>query len=356
MHGGSIAVLTCLALCACVEPDPLYCTWDGPCPFGHVCSLPARECVPLFPDLCPGDGAAVETRTADLQGFATSALKLPSPALGFSLDIDGDSRPDNQLKAVIGALAAAFDLQGPVDAAVQAGTTVLLIELQAPGLDYGCARASLSLAQKTLTPPRFNGSDTFVRDTSSPPAVLWGRLIEGKMSSVLPRDQRRGPVQGLPLALALTMGTLPLPLYGVHVQGIVSPSGILDGEIHGVIHKTDIDDQIVPAVARVLTEQVRQDPMSSTAETIIRLFEDLMGLEASQKKCMDTPNKCCATPATRMTCEILPEEVRQNPIVGNVLAPDVEVFEGDAWGPVPRGTMKDAMSVGFGFTAVKATF
>lgn len=289
--------------------------------------------------------------------FATSAIKLPFPATSYSIDIDGDGRADNQLKALIGAFASAnFDLQGPVDRAVQAGELVLLPDLQAADVSNGCAKLTVFAAQKGMTPPRFDGTDVFAANGAVLPTLLSGAISGGKLTTIEPRDMKPGDVQVLPLNLPFANGILPMSIYGAHVQGNVTAAGVMSGEIHGVIRKTDIDMQVIPAVAQLLTDQIRKDPMGSTTETIIRLFEDPAGNPASKAKCMNTPEKCCATPANRAkTCEIVPAEVKSNALIGNVLAPDVQVFQNGNWSPVPKGVDKDAMSVGLGFTAVKAS-
>ncbi|MCS6913389.1 MAG: hypothetical protein RMK29_02480 [Myxococcales bacterium] len=289
--------------------------------------------------------------------FATNSIKLPTSAMSYALDIDGDMRPDNQLRAIVGAISSAnFDLQGPVDKSVADGEAVILVDLVASDLMNGCAKATLYLANRPMGKPKFDGTDSFTINTAQKPTVLYGKITAGKMSSILPKDQKNDQVQTIQVKLPLAMGELPLTLYGVHAQGNVTEREIKGGELHGVIRKADIDTQIIPAVASLLTDQIRKNPTGSATETIIRLFEDTMGNEASKKKCMMTPAKCCSTPATRQTCEILPDEVRSNALIGNVLAADVQVFQDGMWNPVPKGTMKDAMSVGLGYTAVRANF
>ena len=310
-------------------------------------------------DMNAGDECSPDKISGAEYKFATSAIKLPSSATSFSIDIDGDGRrADNQLKAIIGAIASAnFDLQGPVDKAVKDGEAVILMNVQATDLMNGCAKATLALAKEGMTPPKFDATDMFALDPSQPPAVLYGKITAAKLSTILPKDQRVDQVQKFQLILPLANGNLPLAIYGAHVQGNVTAAGVMSGEIHGVIRKTDIDNQIIPAVAQPLTDQIRKDPMGSTTETIIRLFEDEAGNPASKAKCMNTPEKCCKTPANRAkTCEIVAEEVRSNALIGNVLAADIQVFQGDTWSPVPMGMNKDAMSVGLGFTGTKATF
>jgi hypothetical protein len=69
---------------------------------------------------------------------------------------------------------------------------------------------------------------------------------------------------------------------------------------------------------------------------------------------MADANKCCHT--NPKTCVILPEEVMAS-AVGGVLSPDVQVFDAnDKWAPVPGGKGKNGLSLGLGFTAIKATF
>src|SRR5581483_11782358 len=123
---------------------------------------------------------------------------------------------------------------------------------------------------------------------------------------------------------------------------------------HGVIRKKDIDGQIIPAVATLLTGMINKDPMGSTTGTIIRLFED-MSSDVSKNKCK-VEKDCCAKSPT--TCKILPEEVASNPLIGNVLSPDVQMFaaDGTTWQPTPKGATKDSLSVGIGFTSVKANY
>jgi hypothetical protein len=109
-------------------------------------------------------------------------------------------------------------------------------------------------------------------------------------------------------------------------------------------------------VAAQITARIRQSPASEFAAQLARIFEDPVNIEASREKCARTPEKCCQKPETRATCEILPEELRKNALIDNIFRPDVQLFRGPAWAPVPRGQDKDAMTVGIGFSAVPAIF
>lgn len=369
-----VLLLTLVGVAGCEKEEG--CATDKDCKADRVCDARLRLCVDPGPggsfldggvDDGPGvqrDGASSMPDCTDVgpmpmgYQFATSVIKLPTSATNFSTDIDGDGRADNQLKAIIGAIASAnFDLQGPLDAAVKAGELVLLADVRATNLVNGCAEITLSTARPAVMPPRYDGTDTFAIDFTQPQAVLRGRLVDGQLSTKSPKDLRGLEVQKLLVPLPFVTSLVPMTLYGVHFQGALGIQGLTGGQLHGVIRKTEIDTQIIPAVAQLLTNQIRKDPMGSTTETIIRLFEDEAGNPASKAKCTNTPEKCCKTPANRTkTCEIVAEEVRTNALIGNVLAADVQVFQGDIWSPVPKGTSKDAMSLGLGLSGPKATW
>ena len=38
------------------------------------------------------------------------------------------------------------------------------------------------------------------------------------------------------------------------------------------------------------------------------------------------------------------------------LEPDVQMFQDGVWSPMPEGTAKDSVSIGFGISAVQASF
>lgn len=159
--------------------------------------------------------------------------------------------------------------------------------------------------------------------------------------------------------------TLPLALRGAHVEGTLAMEGgilkIKNGVIHGVLAQKDIDGQIVPLVANLLTDLIHKDTKmgvpGDTAKAIIGLFEQKTGA-ASKAKCMANAADCCGFTgmAHPDTCKIVAQEVKDSSI-GGVLSPDVQVLDDQGnWKPVPGGKMLNGMSVGLGFTSVKASF
>jgi hypothetical protein len=305
------------------------------------------------PDLAPACGGPVYK-------YATNALRLPTNANAYSIDIDGDGRADNQLKNLLSAISAAgFDLQTAMDQSVADGQVVLLGALAAEDLtNIACARLDLNEAQPRAGAeprPKYDGTDTFKVAAGKMPAQLRGEIKTAQLDTTQPPRLAADDVPRLEIGLPLFIGTfVRLPLYGVHVQGKVDQRGVTTGQIHGVIRKEDIDKRVIPSIAEALTQIIRSDPMSATTRTLIQLFEDTADNPVSKTKCDTMPMACCAKSPT--TCTILPEEVAGNALIASLLAPDVQVFDGMKWKPVPRGTQKDAMSVGLGFTAVKASF
>lgn len=297
---------------------------------------------------------------------ATNKLIVPSTAMSYSYDIDGDGRPENQLKNLINTvMLAGLSLQDPIDQAVAKGQAVILMDLKTPDLtNASCSQASLSLAEApaAMAPlPKFDGTDTFKTATGIMQVKLYGDIKAGKLNTVPPKDQTAATEQKIDIELPLAGANLRLAIHGAHIEGEVkvekSPSGadilkVNKGAIHGVISKNDIDTVIVPTVATLLTDMVNKDPMGDTAKAIIGLFESKTGA-TSKAKCMVDADCCAKSPKT---CKILPAEVTESAI-GGVLSPDVEAFDAQGkWGPKAGGKNYNGMSVGLGFTAIQASF
>ncbi|MCS6913813.1 MAG: hypothetical protein NZ890_11305 [Myxococcota bacterium] len=289
--------------------------------------------------------------------YATRAIQLPDQKL-FAIDIDGDGRPDNQLRSVVRTIAAAgFDLDAQLAAALAAGSGIVLAEVRPLGLASGPVTVSLHSAAPPMpgaARPRFDGTDRFAVLPGQVPTLLSGRLEGNQLQTLLPREQTTATLARFELRLPVGGAVLPLTAYGVHLQGTISPQEITEGELHGVVRAQDIEAQVIPAIAALVTFQINHFPMAQATESIVRLLED-PGHPVTQRKCM-VARDCCQRVADRPTCKILPEEVRDNPVVAAVLRPDVQVFDGDQWRPIPGGANKNALSLGIGYTAVKARF
>lgn len=288
--------------------------------------------------------------------YVTSQIVLPGTANHFKLDFDGSGKPLNALDSLVAAVGVAgFDLQTPLDDAVKKGSAVFLIDVQAQDLMNGCAKATLNLAQAPKDPPKYDGSDTFMVRTDQSAAVLYGTITTGQLDTTRPPKQTPDMVQKIQINLPLAQAALTLTLYGAHIDGAITANGIMKGELHGAIRKKDIDNDIIPSIATLLTDQVHKKPTDSSTKAIVMLFED-MSNPVSKDKCTKNMADCCAT--NPMTCKILPEEVKSSSLIQSVLMPDAQLFDQDGvtWKPVAKGPNKDSLTVGLGFTAVKANF
>lgn len=308
-------------------------------------------------------GASFTCRGTDSPGvtykLVTDSLILPKTgATGtYTYDFDGDGRLENKLRNLIQAVAlAGLDLQTSVDAAVASGATLQLASLTTSDfMSSTCSGFLVVPAKPTLSPPKFDGTDVLDK-VMTPASTLIGTISAGKLSTKASKDLAAAEDSPIELSLSLSGMTLTLPLHGLHIEGTLERTGTLvrikQGVLHGVISATDLDMRLIPAIADQITRLINSDPMSSTTMTLIGLFEN-MANAVTKTKCM-TASKCCKT--SPATCVILPQEIKMS-VIGGVLAPDVEVFDGGgAWKPVPGGRSPNAMTLGVGFTAVTASF
>jgi len=313
----------------------------------------------------PMDAVCTEAQVTGTDSkYATSRLLLPKStgAMAYAYDLDGDGKTENQLKTLISAVTlAGLDLQGDVDKSVAGGNAVILADLKTADLmSSACSGLTLSLAKApaAMAPlPKFDGSDTFEVGTVMG-IKLFGKIDGGKLNTLASSKQDPTNEQHIELQLPIGNGALlPLAIRGVHIEATIGMDKgqpvLQNGAIHGVISKKDIDGKIVPTVATLISKMINDKPTDSNTMTIISLFED-QTKPASMAKCAADMNKCCHTNPAK--CVILPAEVMASAI-GGVLSPDVQTFDdNDAWHPVPGGKGKNGMSLGLGFTGIKASF
>jgi hypothetical protein len=155
-------------------------------------------------------------------------------------------------------------------------------------------------------------------------------------------------------------------VHGGRIQFTRSAGGLIAGQINGAIKNSDVQNSVVPTLAKALTKQVQSGfGMMSTNQQLLDIF-DTGGTDSTPPSgCLNsdgTPS-CknsapgaaafgqCAQKADHIisTCE-----VATNSLIKNVLTPDVQMFQNGVYAPSAANTMKDSLSVGVGFTAVPA--
>lgn len=288
--------------------------------------------------------------------FVANQLTLPSITRSYAGDMDGDGSTDNRFHTLFSGLqAVGFDSQTLVNNMATNGRGMTLVEMSGSGQREGCsATMRMQAAEHPAAPPRYDGKDTFTPRSGSPAVSLSGSVSDGVLGTTSPTQLQASEVTPLRISVTLVEGvSVPLDLYGVQLQGAVSDSGTMEGEVHAVLRKQDIDEQVIPAMAQALTAKVNKEPDGALAQTIVSFFED-QDSTTSKAKCDSEPARCCArNPAT---CDLSAEELRENSTLMQFLEPDVQMFQNGSWKPTPGGTAKDSLSIGFGLSAVQASF
>jgi hypothetical protein len=264
--------------------------------------------------------------------YAANTMTLPTGPTQLAIDLNGDGMKDNRLGQIVGALTfAKIDAQSTTQLAVTKGSAVLLFdEVSTDATQQSAKNAGAQFVSgvKTMMPPNFDGHDTFV--ASGTPAQFYGNITAGTFTSDSPVTTTTPVSFTLSLPLVEGQDPLVLPITAGYITFTADASGkITGGQLNGGVKKSDIDGSIVPTVAALLTAQIKADP----ANTTLASFDS---------------NKDGTVTAA---------EVAANPTISPFLAPDVQLFDSTgAYAPNKANTTKDSLSIGIGFTAVKATW
>ncbi len=307
---------------------------------GNVNQAPDAMVVPdvLIPDASPDAPVATAHR------WVIDGQRIPTTnpeAQMFGLDLNGDMVVDNQLGSVFAALnSQGFEIQGATDTAISRGTILMLGEAQVGGPGGPTAATFTLYTGANPQPPAcMSASDPVCR-----------RHLQGNASF----DLAAGSPVDPPLAGTLANGTLlagpghlhvsimfglatstpiTVELLGARVRlQTVSATSLGQSVIAGGISMTERDTKLIPAIHQTAVAAVAADCTStvppdcgcaagSTGRTYLSLFD-----------------------TTPKDCVISLQEISGNSLIQSLLAPDV-TLEG-----------QQALSLGFGVTAVKATF
>jgi hypothetical protein len=339
--------------------------------------------------------------------YVSDSIKLPtspteSQMYGIDLDDDPQNRPDNLLGSILATLASQdVDLQAQVDEGVTRGELVLLHEIQADdfitwptggwqvflGSDFGvpsAANCDPAMGPVDNACPKFDGTDTFTVDPTGP--------TDAKMAGIIAGGRFVGGPAKVTLKLAITDtgDPLQLDLIGARIEADVTATGITNAKLGGAITKTDIDTQVIPNVATLVSSTIAEDPgcmmtppmCGSSAQTLLDLFDH--GVACTEETTADVcPAEApdCDIPAGMTeglcTCATAPDcagnlagdmqvtvaELVTDELISSILAPDVDLLNCGADAPqtcdtyAPRQDgVKDSVSMGVGFSGVNASF
>ena len=326
--------------------------------------------VPLAFGACGGGGSSsgecTATTGSNKSQYVVNAVMVPQQRSDYAIDLTGDGRVDNQLGNIIGALTGqGLDVQSGVDMATADGTLILLMSESSTDSMFqndNCATSVVQIGQST-TMPDFSGMGHFTVDTTQQGGTFNGPIKVGKFDSA-PPSTTKDPVT-VSIELPLVAGAEPvlLKVQGAHLQYTRGADGkITGGQLNGGIKSDDVQMNIIPAVAMILSNKLMNDnPQTSTDMQIASIFDN--GGKA------DTTGKCtnvCVNPSYGPRpgmCAMAKDniidtcEVSTAGLIQNVLAPDVQMFDASGnYAPNKDNTMKDSLSLGMAFTAVGATF
>jgi hypothetical protein len=289
----------------------------------------------------PGETGPIilETHT-----YVMASQQIPTDntsARTLSLDINGDGTSDNQLGMVMATLSSqGFDTQANTTKAVQQGQILMLVEIGANGFGGGPGTFTTRLGTDPVPAPCAGAADT-----------VCGQHLQGTGTFQIAADaERTDPLIGSfasdTLLTSFPAGTLQIQttfftpdpitmdLGGAQIRASgVSEKQVTSGVIAGAITQSDLNTKVLPQMQTSIMASVVRDctqltsppdcgcAQGSPGKTMIGLFDT-------------APQNCAITVA----------ELQGNSLLQSLLAPDVTV------------NGQQALSFGFGFTAIAGTF
>ncbi len=309
--------------------------------------------------------------------FATNSLLVPTSATeatrdGLDLDMLGPQRPDNALGNVLATLRGQ-GIDTGCDADVADGSILLLDSIQAADLHSGDAGWHIYLGDPPAQPPKFDGTDRFDVDRSGP-------SLTGHGAAYVAGTITNGHFVGGPgsLRVALPFGCdniVWVDLVGARMQADLTDASC-SGKLGGAISKVEVDETVIPALTAAMNTMVAKCPSphecTGEARTLLELFDigvacvSNAGCPADATMCMPAGSKMkctCGLDACggELTADgvITVEEMLANPLIKALFAPDVDLLDHDGAfqeDPHKRDGVKESMSLGVGFTCVKASY
>ena len=281
----------------------------------------------------------------DHHGYVVSKVNVPADngqVDSFSLDLGGlrssalDGTPENKIGGVLEALISFFhfDLQTPINTAVNQGKLLLLVDFQtkdftnasASGLTVKLGEnpvpAACNSATDTTCGNHLKGDATFSVAADSP----MDDALAGKISG--------GTFNGGPgnLALQIALGSstpITLSLINARVQATSISDAGMTAILAGEVTNDDLNQRILPVIQLQLAAIM------------------MAGCTQPGCACTGTANSLKLLDANK-DCTISLDELTQNPTIKAQLTPDVC--------STSSCTTPDALSIGIQVQAVKATF
>jgi len=235
--------------------------------------------------------------------YAMDVIHVPATsdeARQLADDLDGDGSPDNAIGSVSATLVALTDGTMNAQDMIDAGALASSLELAADSLD-----------DAAIVGVTFRGADS---DDGTP---VGGSIHAGVFASNRSRNTRVPGAAVVRLPVFEGADPAVLPLVGVEIDLSPDGAGGYDAIVRGGVRPDDARAAAFLGVVQML-EANPQGHLSFERAT------DVDGDGA-----------------------ITEDEFAASQLISALLAPDVQMFAGDAYAPTPSGT-PDTLSVGFG--------
>lgn len=321
-------------------------------PSKHLFFVAAACAFPLSIAACGGSSSGNDTQPVPEgahYGYVVSGVTVPKTddeKKQISLDLGGlnsskqDGVFDNRLGSLIELLSGFADIEGPINKAIANGTILLLVDFQTKDLANSSAAGFGVKIGATATPlPCTDMTDTTcghhldghgmftVDDTASTDGVVAGKIVGGAFSG--------GPGD---VTVQLSLGgatPITLSLLRARIQATISPTGIMNANIGGLLTQSEIATELVPVIQTLanglLTASCTPSPNQGQACT-----------------CTGTAAGFLISADRDFDCQLTTDEILMYMPVKAALAPDVCTTSSC---PNP-----DGVSIGVQIQAVKAAF
>ena len=280
-----------------------------------------------------GEGGTTTEGTSTSRDYVIMKFVVPNTndkAKNTGYDIDGDNKVDNAFGAILTAIhdaATGVDMEAEINQNILNGNDIGLLRLMAAdfsddtsaklqgwtGERETCCTAK-PCKEADVTKTCFSGSYSFKIDAASPKdATVSGAIKSGEFDL-------GGTME---IELPIGMNRAKVKLLAAKITGKIGTDGITNGKIMGAVSQSDIQNSLIPAVAKTLDHEMN-DPTTKQAT------------KDALKQVFDTDNDG----------KISAQEVSDNDKVKAVLS--------SAYMDADKDGKKEELSLGIGFTAVGA--
>ena len=240
--------------------------------------------------------------TGTTRRYVVDSIAIPrtsADATAMGDDLDGDGKIDNQLGAVASVLATTMDLSVDARDMIASGALASSVEIQAD-----------DLADDDSVGVRYFGAD------GDPATVVGGRLTGGAFHSNLSRDTRAPGKASVRLPIFTNADPLVVELDGVELELEPDGGGGFDATVRGGIPAAIAADAAYAGLLQMIADEPARHLVFA------RLLD------------------------TNLDGQLGRDEF-DNSVITLVIAPDLQLFDGKTYAPVPAGTTEDSVSVGF---------